>query len=674
MKSSREAFAEAQRVRREARKVRKAPVIKVGPGVDKPDDVLADPSDFTVKASVLKDPAKELAISIPKWGLPSPDAGEDALTVYHRIGEFEQDIFSGAFNQDQAGDFPLRVVLEKDADEYGADGQHNFIFVVTPFNTGIPQPSDPLTLIYDRMPPNLDNPPDAVPPIVEVVDGNVSSVSAILPDYPDRAPKDVVYYYWLDRVPENIDNIPPVDNVEVTAANQSLPIPDTLIKAGGDGEWFVVYVLVDKAGNISRVSKPMSVVVALGAMPANLKLPEVPLAADDLIDRLDAKQGVQVHVLEYDNWKSTDEISVSWGATPLEMRPIGEGQNFPVVFSIDPTVLRGEYDEDVLGTQVVNVSYEVLRGGKSRGSKAIDVNVNFETFGPVDPGTDPDPDWPDPINSRLPLCSVYGAKSNQANELLPVDDRLNATLKVDLYEGLEEHDLMEFYWGNTHITQADYQVKATDSAGDNITAEILWSYIQRTGNTTVPVHYEITRAGVPNKPASKNQSVTVSAVVVHPDAPGFEGVSDTGWLACEALVDPADPSLPAAVRVKVGDLSQYGLKENHLVTMHWKLLHAQSGDVEVLSWEQEIKLGTEYPPSGFIWRVEPYEDYILPLYEFDDDDHTGRAFSWYEFEDPSLREQGLDALIVSEVIEQKIAMHGVWGPCPVAFNRPQNNS
>ncbi|PKF23484.1 fimbria/pilus outer membrane usher protein [Pseudomonas hunanensis] len=427
-------------------------------------------------------------------------------------------------------------------------------------------------------------------------------------------------------------------------------------------------------GVFSLDNKPMSVVVALGAMPANLKLPEVPLAADDLIDRLDAKQGVQVHVLEYDNWKSTDEISVSWGATPLEMRPIGEGQNFPVVFSIDPTVLRGEYDEDVLGTQVVNVSYEVLRGGKSRGSKAIDVNVNFETFGPVDPGTDPDPDWPDPINSRLPLCSVYGAKSNQANELLPVDDRLNATLKVDLYEGLEEHDLMEFYWGNTHITQADYQVKATDSAGDNITAEILWSYIQRTGNTTVPVHYEITRAGVPNKPASKNQSVTVSAVVVHPDAPGFEGVSDTGWLACEALVDPADPSLPAAVRVKVGDLSQYGLKENHLVTMHWKLLHAQSGDVEVLSWEQEIKLGTEYPPSGFIWRVEPYEDYILPLYEFDDDDHTGRAFSWYEFEDPSLREQGLDALIVSEVIEQKIAMHGVWGPCPVAFNRPQNNS
>lgn len=75
----------------------------------------------------------------------------------------------------------------------------------------------------------------------------------------------------------------------------------------------MVYVLVDKAGNISRVSKPMSVVVALGAMPANLKLPEVPLAADDLIDRLDAKQGVQVHVLEYDNWKSTDEISVSWG-------------------------------------------------------------------------------------------------------------------------------------------------------------------------------------------------------------------------------------------------------------------------------------------------------------------------------------------------------------------------
>ncbi|WP_440090907.1 hypothetical protein [Pseudomonas putida] len=672
MKSSREAFAEAQRVRREARKVRKAPVIKVGPGIDNPDDVLADLSDFTVKASVLKDPAKELAILIKPWLLPSPADGEDVLNVYHRIGEFEQEIFSGAFNADHQDDFPLRVVLAKHEEEYGADGQHQLIYEVIPFHTNIPERSDPLTLIFDRMPPNLDNPPDAVPPIVEIVDGNVNSVIANLPDYPDRAPKDVVYYYWLDRVPENVDNIPPVDKVEVTAANQSLPIPDTLIKAGGDGEWFVVYVLVDKAGNISRVSKPMSVVVALGAMPANLKSPEVPLAADDLIDRLDAKQGVQVHVLEYDNWKSTDEISVSWGATPLEMRPIGEGQNFPVVFSIDPTVLRGEYDEDVLGTQVVNVSYEVLRGGKSRGSKAIDVNVNFETFGPVDPGTDPDPDWPDPINSRLPLCSVYGAKSNQANELLPVDDRLNATLKVDLYEGLEEHDLMEFYWGNTHITQADYQVKDTDNAGDTITAEILWSYIQRTGNTTVPVHYEITRAGVPNKPTSKNQSVVVSAVLVHPDAPEFQGVNpSTGWLSCEALVDPDNPSLPAAVRVKVADLSQYGLKEDDQVTMYWKLLHAQSGDVVVLTWDEPITLGPEYSPNGFTWRVEPYEDYILPLYDFDTDVHNGRAYCWYEFEDPALREQGLNALIVSEVIEQKIAMHGAFDPCPVVFNRPK---
>lgn len=125
----------------------------------------------------------------------------------------------------------------------------------------------------------------------------------------------------------------------------------------------MVYVLVDKAGNISRLSKPRSVTVALGTMPANLQAPLVPLADDGLVDRLDAVQGVKVHVLEYENWKQTDEVSVSWAGSLVGRRQIGEGETFPLVFSVSLDVLRHEYGDPPVGTKAMPVSYTVFRGG-----------------------------------------------------------------------------------------------------------------------------------------------------------------------------------------------------------------------------------------------------------------------------------------------------------------------
>lgn len=671
MMSSKEAFEKADRVRREARKVRgKDPVIMVQPAIDDPDTVLADKNDNTVKVSVLRDPNAELAIIISPWlNLPAPSDGQDNLNVFHTIGAFEEEIYAGTFDQSNASDLPLRVVLDKTAAEYGADGTHSFYYEITSFYDQQTYRSDSVTLIFDRIAPNNGQAPEAVPAVPEVTDGNVASVGILLPDYPDRAGKDVVYFYWLDSVPENVEGVAPAGHAEVTAANQRLSVPETLIKAGGDGEWFVVYVLIDKAGNIGHVSKPTAAVVALGAMPANLKDPLVPLAADGMVDRLDAMLGVQVQVPEFDNWKATDEVSVAWGNSPLGRRTIGQGQTFPLFFNVSLEVLRREYGTPAQGTREITVEYEVLRGGKPRGDRNTTVDVNFETFGPVDPGTDPDPHWPDPVNPLLPLCTVYGEGSSQPNVLLPSHDGKDATLHVKLYEGLAENDLMDFFWEGTLIAEASYTVKATDNKDDPLVRTIPWRYIHATGNGAMDVHYQLTRVDVPNKPTSADQRVAVSAIVVHPDEPEFQGINNVGWLACQALVDPDNPQLPPAVRVKIGDLDQYGLKDGDKVTLNWKLLHAQTGNEEVLDWQQEVTLGTQYPVSGFIWRVEPYEDYILPLYDFDAVDHTGRAFCWYTFQDPLRRDQGLDALIVSDIAEQRIAMQTPFGPCDVFFKR-----
>ncbi|MFS0827922.1 hypothetical protein [Pseudomonas phoenicis] len=644
----------------------------IAPVLEDPDNVLVpgDPEN-TVKASVLKDPTAFVTIVIEKWLTIAPPDQQDTLTVYHIIGlvggasPTEEILFQGDFNENNEHQLPLHLHLPKFSESYG-DGNHGFKFVLKAHNMDAPIESGVLSLRFDRVAPNLGNVPSPVPDIAQIVDANVANVNLTLPDYPDRSVGDHVYYYWLKEVPKDLTNVSPAGSAEVVAANQSLPLPEDVIKAGGDGEFYAFYVLIDKAGNVGQISQPKLVSVALGAMPANLQAPLVPLAADDgKVDRADAALGVQVNVLAFDNWKPTDEISASWQGKPLGRRVIGEGQTFPLVFTVSNQVLREAYGTPAEGDKEMAVRYEVWRGGTVVGFMETDVVVNFETFGPEDPGTDPDPEWPDLINPRLPMPVVYGQGSTTPNVLLPEHDGKEASLEVLLYEGLLEDDLIEFYWNDEHVVEADYSVDADDAAADKLTRTIPWAYIKQAGNGTAKVHYQISRASVPNKPASAPQNVNVTAIVVHPDQPQFEGIDPSGWLNCSSLKDPNDAAADPAVRITVGNLTQYGLEAGDQVTMKWWVLHDQTGDVEVedAALQVTVTLGADYPATGFVWRVEPYEDYILPVYEFDSKVHNGRAFSTYEFADPALRGSDTRALIVSDPAEQRIAMHTPFGPC-----------
>lgn len=649
--------------------VRQWAEITAAPILENAGDVLVGDPENTVKAQVLKDPSTPLVLSIAKWTEVAPPGKHDTLTVYHIVGTspIKETLFHGTFNQDDEDQLPLKVILPKGSESYG-DGTHGFQFVLQLYTLDPPYESDVLSLRFDRVAPNAGNVPPEVPDIAQVIDANVANVNVTLPDYPDRVAGDHVYYYWVKDVPDDVSNVTPAGHAEVVTADQLLPLPQDLIKVSGDGEFYAIYVLVDKAGNVGQISRPTQVSVALGAMPANLQAPLVPLAADDgLVDRADAELGVQVNVLRFDNWKPTDEISASWQDKPLGKRVIGEGQTFPLVFTVSHQVLRETYGTPAQGKKDMTVRYEVWRGGRIAGSKEETVAVNFETFGPVDPGTDPDPEWPDLVNPRLPMPIVYGQGSTTPNVLLPEHDGKDASVDVLLYQGLLEDDLIEFYWNGEHVVEADYPVDANDAAGDKLSRSIPWTYIKQAGNGTATVSYQIARASVPNKPESKPQEVIVTAIVVHPDKPVFEGVNPGGWLSCTSLEDPSDPLAAAAVRVTVGDLTQYGLQTGDEVVLSWWVLHGQTGDVEVedAAFEETVTLCADYPATGFVWRVEPYDDYILPVYHFDQKDRTGRAFCTYAFEDPALRGSTIHALIVSDPAEQPMAMHDPFGPCSV---------
>ncbi len=633
------------------------------PGIDK--GYLAEETHKLVLASILRDSTKDVIITIPAWDQMAPpdEPFPDVLTVYHQVGDAgeRQEIFNESYTSDDYGSFPLQLSLGVHSEAYGADATHIFFYVVDIYSGGASPTSERLRLIFDRTSPPNNGLPDPLPAISPVTDTNVGTITVTLPEYADRATDALLYdqvlWYWLEEVPEDFTGLIPAGTAPVTQANQVLAVPADKIKAAGDGDRWISYVLVDKAGNIGRPSYPTKVQVALGALPTNLQDPVVPLApADDLVDLEDAMLGVKVRILAFDNYKPTDEINVTWGATGLGWRAIGAG-GFPQDFPVSTEILRATYGTPAEGTKAVDVSYEVRRGTLPQGVKAIKVDTNFEIIGPVDPGTDPVPEWPDITNPRLPLPDVYGDSSSTPNVLIPADDGKDASLEVDLYDGAEEDDLMQFFWGGKHIREADYKVLGADAPGDKVTAMIPWSYIQETGNTTVEVHYTIFRETVPNTGKSGKRQVKVDAVVLHPDAPVFDGVNARGYLVCDALVDPVDSSLPPAVRVEVGDLSQYGLKDGDEVELFWWALHGASGDTEVLDarFNETIELGADYPATGFIWRI-PYAEYVLPIYEFDSTNHSGRGFCRYEFN---------SGAVVSDVVKANVAMHDASTSCPI---------
>lgn len=634
----------------------------VKPGIDA--SLLADERDGTVFSAVLTDASKDLVISIEAWPLlvSTPPGFFDVLEIYHTSASgtstlLSSDEYTGA----DIDKFPLSVTISKDHIGSWVDGLQVFSYKVRPFNGSAASDSDPLSLIFDRTPPYGNKTPDELPALgYDVTDANIDSVSVELPSYDTHAPGDKVYVYWLNHVPEDPSKVTPVVTEVVDTLPKTLQVPADEIKAVGDGGVYVLYVLVDKAGNISRLSMPTPVGVAVGPLPSGLQDPVVPLAADSLIDQEDAWAGVVVEVPSFDNWKSTDWVQTKWGTLELGWREIGSAPKFPLEFLVQPRQLWDQYGASSTGEVVTNVSYELRRGTVPQGSRNIDVNVNLEAIGPTDPGTDPE--WPDPVNPKLALAEIFGKVSNTLNTLLPEDEKQAATLKVVMDAAFKEGDIVSFYWDDVHVTESDYSLVAAD-LGAEISVEIPWDYIEERNNGSVPVHYRVERPGVPNRPKSRSTLVNVEAIVLRPDAPAFLGGNTTppeGWLTCGALYDDDNPSpLDPAIRVVIKDLGGYGLKAGDTLTLHWYAVHNLSGEEKIddTVFDDPIVL-TEADLVELVWRVQPYDDYILPIYNYHATIHYGRGRVYYSFD--------LDGKPVnSDVAEQVVAMHDAAGSCPL---------
>lgn len=624
-----------------------------------------DPADGTLNSSVLGD---DLAVKIPAWVfLPEEPTDVDYVTLQWAYVSLDgtagpyidvvRTPFSGPLT---SANFPLEMSVPK---QYLADGRCQLRYKLESWIGGTPSLSIVLPLICDGTAPYGDiEPPSLILPQDTITDEYLAAhdnqVIGTVPGYPDWQPGDIVTYWWeRSPLPEDPELAPAGTIPVVGPANtaQEVIFSAEYIKSKGDGDVVAFYSLRDKACNRSRYPKTLTTTsVALGPIPIDLQDPVVPFADDDdLIDLKDAVAGVKVQIPEFSGYHvgGGDQIELTWGATVVALYPVGASPVFPLEIPVPAQTLKAEYGS-ASGASPTNVSYRVMRGTQpSAETKSITVDVDFSAIGPARPA--PDPDWPNPVNTNLPVAVVRGRVSNTPDKLTEDDKNQPADLEFDLYDPLNEGEYIEFYWDAERVSEATYTVGPDDVPGEFKKVTIPWSYIQHAGNKPVPVHYRIGSPDSTNEQQSKTTVVDVTAVIITPDAPTYpDRDPGNGFLNCSSLNGPDH-----AIRVQVPDLSVH-LKAGDTVTLFWQPYTKRTDGVliEEAVKTEDIELTAE-TVKGFIWRVQPYDEYIEPIYLIGGSAGLGRTR--YEF-----KLNGVD--VVSETEEAVVGMFTGGGVCELS--------
>ncbi|MBA6097006.1 hypothetical protein H4C80_07655 [Pseudomonas juntendi] len=587
--------------------------------------MLADPVDHTVFSKFLIDKNENFVLSVPHWAFTETDKlriehsrdGTTWTTLHEEtINFFEKPIAN-----------PYPVTLDTTLDEMKLNGVHHFRSWV--MNDAEEHSSSrPLTLIFDTEPPYGNSQPLAFPSIPPVTDKSLEQaddkVQVILPGYEGWMAKDRVLVYWLTEVPDNPEdliNLAPVATVDTTGEDQVIEIQAAKVIEVGDGGVYALYVLLDKAGNISRPSLYTPVAVALGPLPVAFDDPEVPLATDadgHLIDQADAMEGVEVWVPVYENAKPDDHVTVSWGATPLAAERVGSAPGEYVRVAVPAAVLLGAYSGT--GPKETTVAYIVQRGTHEAGGADTTVFVDFETLDPDFPG----PDWPDPTQPDLTPLAVNGrGGTSEENQLDRADADKPVDLKVLLADFIQVADVLTFYWADQKA--AVHTIIEKDVTDGEVTVEIAWSVVERGGNRAdLPAHYVVNRPEIHNPVHSQITRVEVDGVVIIPQVPVFQHLSSSGLINCQSIKDSLPHADGPAVVVSVPDLTPYQqFGPFTQVRMDWWVYRGRSDEqgfeiVDEVTLQQTIPIDTDHPITGFTWRV-PWETNVEPSYEGSED-------------------------------------------------------
>ncbi|GLO57263.1 hypothetical protein PPUJ20066_32990 [Pseudomonas putida] len=612
-------FFRAEKARRNFLKLQDAPSTPALADLTKPNVLdIVDINDGTLHKDALK---KNLTVQIPQWHfLPPPGSGpSDFSTVqlqFTLTGAEHTFVAIGPVKRFDPPivpeDFPL--TLEFPQESIPRNGKLWVRYELID-HLGDKYVSLPIELICDSVAPWGDDPAPPLLPPNEIINerylvNHPEGIELDLPDYQDRAPGDTYHVFYLKEWSEEDTDYENPAAAGAVTDDLKVILPADSVRLLGDGRFYIVYYLFDKARNRSRIRLPATIDVVVTPEPANLPRPEVPLATNDGVLSLDeAHAGVTVEIGLYTNRNDNDKILVTWGSTVLQAEQVGT-RPIPIKIAVPIQVLRDEYGK-ATGVVPTNVSYKVLRHHAPYGPADDDFNVDLSIAGPERP--DPDPTWP--VNPAL-LAPTITSFTGLENEIALPDRGQDATLTFDVYPDAANGQVVDFYWKGTLVTEARWVVDQATGTEKSVT--IPWSYIERAGNDpALPVHYTV-RASLTaiNEQESSPRYVHVTAIDMTPDDLAFHGLTDRGWLSCPSIWDPVDPAAAPAIRVWVPPCSGLFIEEETTITLSWLMYNETVGGDLIAGVEKQetLTLTADQISNGFIWRVEPYLQHIQPIF------------------------------------------------------------
>ncbi|MGN8344114.1 hypothetical protein ACLEJQ_10955 [Pseudomonas sp. SMV71] len=471
----------------------------------------------------------------------------------------------------------------------------------------------------DKTPPGGTLPPDPmtftfVPPITDDTFGTDDYLEATIPPWTGDQKDVLIAFGWikgeLPEDPADIDLIvQPID----PAVSRVIQIPKSKFIEAGDGRCCGGYVLIDKAGNPSPLSKYELISVALDPWPVPpLDEPTAADATGGELIRSDVVDGnVLVNVPYVDKGKNTDIVVVKWNTkeitpgTPLGSNP-ASGTNIPVPWS----TIWEEYGSTTTGVVPTPLSYTVFRGVEPFPSDVATVRCNFSTTGPEDPD-------PEPGNDLLEPVTVVGL-SGVDNVLVPSDEDQDIFAYIKLVAPLVDDDTYQVLWNGTPIGSPYVIDVNNDSAGDVIEIPLDWDTIRLEGpSAAMPVWYKLTNASHVNPGEPKERTpVQIDFLVsqlppaipqhVHPTN-GLVNCDSLRWNAAgtsygiEYLIPPS-PYLKAGDDVAV-QWNGYTNFANPVLVPGANKTHTFTNITE------------EQATNGIIWLIEPYATHLLPVWQ-----------------------------------------------------------
>lgn len=228
----------------------------------------------------------DLEVRVPVWPITAPAGESDVLELYW--GSVAVPVASQAFpGPVDSGLFPFVMHVPKALLQ--VDGRFSLFYKVQGF-TGVISESPPRTVTLDTRPPSYDKQLEALVLPVDLVDGVVDQ--AYLESHGDalelRVPTplflgvadgDVLSLFWSRSNPPDTSVLKTqtITQAQIDAQDIRVQVStDELRDAGGDGRFFAVYKVRDRAGNEAPFSRETGVLVLLDPDAGDYLEPEFP--------------------------------------------------------------------------------------------------------------------------------------------------------------------------------------------------------------------------------------------------------------------------------------------------------------------------------------------------------------------------------------------------------------